>query len=323
METKPNLDFLPEKSFDSLKDCIRFICNNYPENKLIEVSSIEIETGESLESLFPAHLYRGEAISYPTSTSSLYRVKTDPSLSIEFKEKINNICKKINLELQKFAGISPIHSEAFIQHYGLPTTLLDVTSSLDIAAHFASDSKIGETGLICVLSYENMDRDTNIIDLRNHHYALRPRWQQALAFSHNYFLDLKSTTCIKRLKLKWFSFILNETDINQYKVKDEILDAHKDKFAGQIQLIVDSFEKQEDKIAKWLSENITPAPFVAKTIDYYDIECKQPKTIELRSMEDAGMLYDKALERENNYKKWSKLFPEIKPNNLPKPKDIL
>ena len=89
-----------------------------------------------------------------------------------------------------------------------------------------------------------------------------------------------------------------------------------DKVAGAIQIIVDDFEKQEDEIAKWLSKKVVPAPFVAKIIDYWENKPQQPKTVELISMQEAGMTYNEDVERENNYQKWSILHPEIRPHKL-------
>jgi hypothetical protein len=309
-------DFFASKVFNSLQDCVKFIQDNFPENKLIQIEAKDLDTGESFSSAFPAHFYRGEKKCYPTSTSSLYRIATDDLLSQIMKEKIASIAKAIDLEFQEFANISPILSEAYLQHYGLPTTLLDITSHLDIAAYFASCGNVGDIGLICVFNYDDMDSDTNIIDLRNHRFAQRPKWQHAFGFSHNIFSDLKKSDCIERLALKWFSFALTQTDIAKFKVKDEILDAHRDMFAGQIQIIVDNFEKQEDSMARWLADNIVPASFVTKVNDYWDSEHRQPKTGELVSMEEAGMLYNEVVERENNYKKWSEMFPEIRPHKL-------
>ena len=309
-------DFLASKVFSSLGDCVKFIENNFPENKLIQIEAKDLDTSESSSSAFPAHFYRGENKCYPTSTSSLYRITTDDLLPQATKEKLESITKTIDLEFQKFANISPILSEAYLQHYGLPTTLLDITSRLDIAAYFASCGNVGDIGLICVFNYDDMDSDTSIIDLRNHRFAQRPQWQHAFGFSHNIFSDLKKNDCIERLALKWFSFTLTADDITKFKTKDEILDAHRDMFAGQIQIIVDNFEKQEDSIARWLADNIVPAPFVTKVIDYWDSERRQPKTVELVSMEEAGMLYNEVVERENNYKKWSEMFPEIRPHKL-------
>jgi tetratricopeptide (TPR) repeat protein len=109
---------------------------------------------------------------------------------------------------------------------------------------------------------------------------------------------------------------LTECDIRQFKIKAEILNAETDKVAGAIQIIVDDFEKQEDEIAKWLSEKVVPAPFVAKIIDYWEHKSQQPKTVELISMQEAGMIYNADVERENNYKKWSILHPEIRPHKF-------
>lgn len=304
------------KKFDSLNDCIQYIQQNFPQDSKIIRQVIDEETGKKIEKSIPAFLYRGEEYAWPTTVSSNQRIEDSKVLTQETKDKFRIIGNRIDSELQNFSNLSPMYSAAYLQHYGLPTELLDITSDLDIAAYFASTGNIGETGLICVFSLKDIHTKSIIIDLTNHPSAERPRRQSGYAFFHKKFTDIKEKSCIKELNLKWFSFTLQEEDIKKFKVKDEILNAYSDKVAGVIQLIVDDFEKQDDETAKWLAEKIVPAPFIGKIIDYWEHEPEQPRTFELVSMEEANYEYNDAVEKTNNYRKWSLLFPEIRPHKL-------
>ncbi|XZF14582.1 FRG domain-containing protein [Chitinophagaceae bacterium MMS25-I14] len=305
-----------DKSFDSLQECIAYVQLTYPENTTTKIKVIDIETGERFETFVSAYFYRGEEYAYPTTVSSMQRLNDNAELAKEVKEKFKSVASRIDMELQEFSNLSPMYSAAYLQHYGLPTELLDITSSLEIAAYFASCGKIGDEGLLCVLPTQDIYTQSKIIDLTDHPSAERPRRQFAYGFFHDKFIDLKQADCVSTLKLKWFSFKLTEQDIKKFKVKEEILNAQTDKVAGMIQIIVDDFEKQEDEIAKWLSEKVVPAPFVAKIIDYWEHKPQQPKTVELISIQEAGMAYNADVERENNYKKWSNLHPEVRPHKL-------
>lgn len=305
-----------DKAFNNLDSCIRYIQQNFPQDETIEIEVIDINTGKKGKGSIPKYFYRGEDYAYPTTTSSLQRLNDDKNLSATTKDKIRGITGRIDLELQKFSNISPMYSAAYLQHYGLPSELLDIASNLKIASFFASCGKVGNTGLVCVLSAKEIHSKSITIDLKDQPAAERPRLQFAYAFFHNKFIDLKDADCIATLKLNWFSFVLSETDINLYHVEKEILNAYTDKVAGIIQLLVDDFEKQEDEIAKWLADKIIPAPFLAKIIDYWEHKPQQPKTIELISMKEAGLEYNPEVESDNNYKKWSLLHPEIRPHKL-------
>lgn len=305
-----------EKSFNSLKECVEYIEQTYPKDTTTKIKAVDTETGERFETTISAYFYRGEEYAYPTTVSSMQRLNDNSELTKEVKEKLKSVVSRIDIELQKFSNLSPMYSAAYLQHYGLPTELLDITSRLEIAAYFASCGKIGDEGLLCVLPIQDIYTQSKIIDLTDNPSAERPRRQLAYGFFHDKFIDLKNADCVNTLKLKWFSFKLTKQDVEKFKAKAEILNAQTDKVAGMIQIIVDDFEKQEDEVAKWLSEKVVPAPFVAKIIDYWEHKPQQPKTVELVSIQEAGMTYNADLERGNNYKKWSNLHPEIRPHKL-------
>lgn len=301
--------------FLSLEVCLEHIKANFDPAQTIRINSgRDIHSGEAISFDVPAYLYRGESYPYPTTTPSGYRLNKDRSLPKVVRDSVQDIIRRLDLELQDWMHFNPMYSAGFLQHYGAPTQFLDVTSSLDVAAYFASGGKIGGIGLICVFPVEHVSGKAITVDLTNHPGAERARRQSAFAFYHRTHTDLKSATCINDLKLKWFSFSLMANDISLYHGRNNLVDAHTDRVAGVLQIILDGWPKMDDRVAKWLSEHIVPAPFVTKALDWYGPN--QPRTVELVPMSDASIAYDEEQERWKNYRKWSIAFDEELPHRL-------
>jgi hypothetical protein len=306
-----------EKAFDSLAKCVDYIRRHYPQDQTVSIPSGKyIESGEPVTIEVPAFLYRGESRVYVTTIASMSRMRSDDAIPLRVRKVLESVSQQLDEDLQKFWNLHPMLSAGFLQHYGMPTELLDTTSSLETAAFFGSFGDVGSKGLICVMLVAFIANKSIIIDLTQHPMAERPRRQSAYAFFHHQYRDIKDPHCIDELQLKWFSFTLQESDVAQFRRNDDLLDAHTDKMAGVLQLNLDNFEKMDDEVARWLADHIVPAPFVTRVLDYYEDKPDQPKTVKLISLEEAGMPYDEKAERENNYRKWSAAFPELRPHKL-------
>jgi len=244
----------------------------------------------------------------------MQRLRTDVSIFPSVRDAIERVTTLLDSELQKFMSFNPMWSAGFLQHYGAPTELLDVTSSLDVAAYFASSGQVRGRGLLCVLPVDVISTNSIIIDLTKHPGAERPRRQSAFAFFHRKHLDLKSPDCIEELQLKWYSFTLQRSDISQYRSQESLLDAHTDKVAGMLQFLLNNMDKMDDRVAKWLSDRIVPAPFVTKAIDWYGPG--QPRTVELVPLYETSIGYEESRERLNNYQNWSVAFAENRTHRL-------
>lgn len=295
--------------FDSLADCYSFIESRYAPGQLIEIESGKnIESGEPMSITVAAYAYRGESRSYPTTTSSMQRLLGEGSLPYAVRKEIERVVMTADAELQKFMRLHPMLSAGFLQHYGAPTELIDITTDLQVAGYFASGGSIGDSGWMCVIPMAEASRRAIVIDLTRHPAAERPRRQSAFALYHQEFSDLKHPLCVSELQLRWFSFTLRDADVERFHVRHDILDAYTDKVAGLLQFIIDNMPKMEDGAAKWLSDRVVPAPFVTKALDWYSPG--QPRTVTLIPLCDSSSQYDEARERRRNHETWSLAFTE-------------
>lgn len=304
------------KSFSSLAACLDYVSDNFPLNQRTTLLCKSIDTGEWVSKDVPKFLFRGESHAFPTTIPSMDRLLKTKSIPLITRNILKSQSERVDNELQKFLSPNSMLSAGFLQHYGMPTGLLDVTSDLDIAAYFASGGEVGESGLFCVLPVDVVAQHSTIIDLTQHPYAERPRRQSAYALWHRTHSDIKNVDCINNLDLQWFEFTLKLADVELFRSRQDILDAHTDKVAGILQLILEGYGKIDDIAARWLADRVATAPFVAKVIDYWDDAKKHPRTIELVSCEEIGLSYDETRERENNYKKWSIAHPGCASINL-------
>jgi FRG domain-containing protein len=298
-----------KQRFCSLTDCVAHVADIYAGEVAVEAK--DRHTGESLGSIsVPALLFRGESAQYPTTTATMKRISVDPGLSDRARQLMPKLAGHIESELRAFLAMSPMDSAGFAQHYGLPTELLDVTSDARVAGFFASGGEVGTSGYLAVFPTRRLAQSAQLIDLRNHASADRPRRQHAFAIFHRKYIDLKTSECVEELASDWFSFTLTEQDKGTLGNQTALLDAHTDPVAGALQLVIDSMVQEHgklpDEIALWLSKKIAPAPFAAKVLKWKSP--RQPEEAQLVSLAEAGILFDEEGERGRSYRYWSSKF---------------
>ena len=94
----------------------------------------------------------------------MHRLKSDDTLSLDVRRTVEKTACLLDHDLQEFMGFRPMLSAGFLQHYGAPTKLLDVTASIEVAAFFATGD-VGVKGLMCVFPVAIIADQCVIIDL--------------------------------------------------------------------------------------------------------------------------------------------------------------
>ena len=112
-----------------------------------------VEYANELKQQGVCDLFRGQTRNYPL-TPSIFRSGVDRELA---KDKLNRLAAWI----RRTPELKSLHSEnnsilAVAQHYGIPTPLLDFTTSPDVAGFFASDgtpspARTDEENLSCLI----------------------------------------------------------------------------------------------------------------------------------------------------------------------------
>lgn len=254
-----SVDSRPSHSLPSLSDvmtCLRSI--SVAERP--RAYGCDVMNPQSAKDCIPAYLFRGESGPYATTCSSLARLRLDPRVTPRAIKDVGRVREFLLAAFEEKWGLSSEQAQGYLQHYGYPTDFIDMTSSPEVAVSFASSLRVGDEGAVCVVPTANLLPGINLIDLRHHPVAYRPRRQSAFAAHIPEYPDLKATDAVEALGLTWIPFRLTEPDAARFLPRFELLDARSDPVAGLIWLLITDFGKFDDVAASLLVNRIDPAP---------------------------------------------------------------
>lgn len=166
----------------------------------------------------PSYLFRGERKIYDTITSTEYRFKKNPKISHSVKKEIFRIMEKCCKKMKGYGYPIELMS-SLLQHYGFSTPLVDVTSSLDVAASFAAHKNRQKKGRILVYRMNELVRNCFVIDLCDDSIpAQRPRRQKGFTIFHKNYNGFSDS--FDKIRPDIFEFQGTMSDIKKYDRND-------------------------------------------------------------------------------------------------------
>jgi hypothetical protein len=195
----------------------------------------------------PGYLFRGEPAIYLSTVSA--RARLEQKFAHRkwegHRQKLTALfmyCAEVLSRLLN--NPDPHEVVGFLQHYGLPTATVDVTSSLDVAAFFGSYGAPGRVGLIAAFPVRHLNKHRRrLADLRGGRLGTRPDKQYAFVIFQQTGDDYKSDETCEKLGIKWYSFVLQESDQKVYHKGKTYLEKATDPFMGLLPLMVREFER--------------------------------------------------------------------------------
>src|SRR4051794_41105747 len=177
------MTFAPDQRFDSLKLAFEFIFSQYA-LRSGERLWLNTSSGLMIPHDAPRYLFRGECGEFETTTPAFrrpgtYCLKNGRPLSAQdlhtLRALIPHLARRFSDSDYSLDGHSAI---GLLQHYGLPTWLIDFTAHLGYAFAFAvaGSSPIGR---IAVLPLRAFTDTGGVVNLMEHPWAERPRRQAA------------------------------------------------------------------------------------------------------------------------------------------------
>lgn len=231
--------------------------------------------GLTLPHRAPRYLFRGEAGWFPDTKPRAGRAGIWKDLCPESLSIFQGLSKWL---IQKFVrqpyNLSEYEALAVLQHYGLPTIMLDFSSDPGVAMTFAIGDGGNDYGRIAVLPIGAYHRGISVANLRDHRWAVRPQRQGGFGVAKlnpPYNVDLKSFEARTELGIRWFEFPITENDrraaSERYKRLTSMED---DPTAGFLRHhvieYVEVFGKLPHELANWIVEKIPIIPRVYRIV---------------------------------------------------------
>lgn len=194
-----------------------------------------------------------------------------------------------------------------LQHYGLPTTIIDFTGDLKSAFVFAAAGR-STVGRLAVLHLPTaLDR---VIDFTDHPWAERAQRQAAFGVvPPDGIIGLKSEAARSRLGLCWYEFPVSESDHDFFCGRgQELLRWTDDPSAGFLRFHITEFVEANGKfspeLTDWLLHRVPIAPYcyMAETFEGKEV------VVYFRSAKDLPG-HCESTERERSRRYWSSAYP--------------
>ena len=196
-----------------------------------------------------------------------------------------------------------------LQHYGLPTHIVDFTTMPDIAFNFAAFGKAA-VGRVAVMERAVAVDRTHTFDFRSHYWAERAQRQRAFGvMPADGLTDLKSEAARERLGIRWYQFPASPGDSRVFEAAyEELLRWTDDPSAGFLRFHITEFVKDTGHLSPdltdWLLRHVPPAPYCYLVQGFEQGHAN----VLYRSAKDLPV-YDEDAEREYSRRYWSSAYP--------------
>lgn len=206
----------------------------------------------------PGCVFRGECGEYPTTKPSVARLPECHELAKADVMKLAHMSDWIAARLrEEREELSWAEACALLQHYGMPSRIVDFTGDLGLAFAFAAHGR-HSTGRLAILPYAHGHR-ARMLELYAHPWAERAQRQAAfgVVMDPHEVNDLKADAVRTRLNIKWYEFDILPSE-KEYceKIVQGVLRERNDPSAGfirhYINLYVEAFGKLSPKLTEWL-----------------------------------------------------------------------
>jgi hypothetical protein len=204
--------------------------------------------------------------------------------------------------------LDQLHAYGLLQHYGMPTAIVDFTGDGGKAFTFAASGE-ASIGRIAQLTLPEVTRAT-VVDFSGHPWAQRAQLQAAFGLLiPDGAVDLKSELARSRLGLRWYEFPVSHDEHSYFNEKyRELMPWQDDPSAGFVRFhiteYVEAYGKLSPDLTDWLIERVPPAPYcyLTKSIEGSHV------VVNFRSASDL-VGYDENIEREYSRRYWSTDYP--------------
>jgi len=307
------MSFQPDQCFESLTEAFRYILGQYslqPNTPVWDQST----SGLVYPRERPRYLFRGECGDFKTTTDGGRRLQAEVldgefGLSnmdvVALGKLVFSLGKRLCKEPYSLDRMSAV---GLLQHYRLPTRMVDFTANLNYAVAFAVTGS-SSTGRVAVMPCAS--QGVHIVDLMAHPWAERAKRQGAYGIvMTNRLPDLKSETARSHLGIKWYEFPIAPSDRDRFKATyEELLREPDDPSAGFLRFhiteYVEAFGKFSPTLTEWLIGHVPVAPYCCRVEAYEGKE-----VVVFYRGSDALPAFNKDAEEEHSRRYWSSAYAD-------------
>jgi hypothetical protein len=210
----------------------------------------------------PAFVFRGECGEFPTTKPSIARIQ---DLSRADKFRLAEISDWVALQLHREREeLSLAQASVLLQHYGMPSCIVDFTGDLGKAIAFAG-AKNSEIGRLAVVPYVHSETGP-MFNFLDHPWAERAQRQAAFGLRLGPGEDLKAESTRQRHGIHWYECMIRaEEKVFCRQQVSELLKENNDVSAGFVRYYitryVEEFAKLSVPLTEWLLKNVVIAPY--------------------------------------------------------------
>lgn len=308
--------FVPDKQFTSLAAAFDFIHKEYALG-LSERLWFETGAGLLVPDRVPEYLFRGECGAFGTTRAGnfrqeVFRLAERVPLSASDLETIRELVAYLARRFtHKDYSLNEHQSIGVLQHYGLPTWLIDFTGHLGYAFAFAAAAE-SSVGRVAVMPSRLAAAARRLVDLRVNHWAERPRRQEAFGLiTTDDLRDLKSDEARSRFNVRWYEFTVTHGDHAFLKDRyARLVSLSDDPTAGFLRFHITEYVEERGKfspkVAEWLLGRIPIAPRC------YRVRGFEPRDVVVNHCEGAALpvAFVEHIEVKRSRRYWSSAHTE-------------
>lgn len=304
----------PDKSFGSVAKALDFILDQYCFRHR-ELLWFPGESGLLLPRDGPPFIFRGEPGGFETTVAPRNRPGTFEGLGqgdrMALDQLLSSLCKRLMLRYDY--SLNEVHAKALLQHYGLPTELIDFTWRPAYAMAFAAKDN-AEVGRICVMPIGQDAIPPALADLSDHKWAHRAQIQEGIGVVvPRGYEDLKSPRSQRRFSLTWIEFLISGPERDFLRKKyGELMGLANDPSSGFLRHHIIEYVEAKGKLSPtltdWILKRIpmTPRCYKVHGFEGGDVIITNRPPIEFGPYEEE---YEEELERDWTRRYLSSAYP--------------
>lgn len=263
----------------SSASCLQHLLDHYSPESTHELWLEQPDSRIIVPHRTPRFLFRGEPGGFTDTKPSAGRLDTLHLDGVRLSAEARLLFPKLSDWLRRALtepsyNLSDFEAIAVLQHYGLPTIMLDLTSDPGVAMAFAIGRGSNDCGRIGVIPAAVFRKGVSIAELCDHGWAVRAQRQSGFAAARLKppLLNLKSSEALTQLGIEWYEFPVSQRDRDLARQRhDKLLSVRTDPTSGILRYhvieYVETFGKLPPDLARWIVGKIPMVPRLYRAIE--------------------------------------------------------